>query len=184
MRYVWMAMLALLVAGAALADGNPDLLLGLDMDPPNEMNRYDPAISEIFSVYLVFREIGPGSGITGCSFMITRTFGGVYLSTTNMMNSGLIIGTPEVGCSLSAGGGLCIEPDGNGEVIAAEIQYLYTGVPGTLTLVPDPGQGAVATDCDVLLDTWTDYMNFGVGMDAPPSPVEEISWGSIKALYR
>lgn len=177
---VTLAIVAML-AVPALAGQNPDILIGLDKDPPNEVNRYDPAMSEMFSFFLVFRDFGSGGGISGCAFMFERTFGGVYLSTTNLLG-GLTIGTPETGCSLTALE--CQYPDGNGEVIAAEITYLYTGTPGTVTLVGDPFQGAITTDCNVDIDVWLDYSHFGVGQDAPQSPVAASSWGSIKALYR
>ncbi len=65
----------------------------------------------------------------------------------------------------------------------------YLGVPGTVNIIDHPDYPRWVVDCNDEVDFYCLLNNGGVLMDAPEtgeciSPVEESTWGGIKALYR
>ncbi len=157
-------------------------------------NQITPPAMTPFNVYACFDRFGTGGGMLGCSFAFTRTFGGFKLSFQNLLG-GLLIGDPEVppGCALTSGANP-VYPTG-GIIVAAVAQYMYAGSPaGFIQLGGHGTDGRAVADANNLLDFWCIRAiptsgNFGVCVappagDCPVSPVEESSWGSIKALYR
>jgi len=201
-------LIVLLIVGfavPALADQNPYLAIfcDADMDTGNDVvTEICPAPNASFDVYVCFDRFGPtgdgtDGGMLGAAFLFDRTFAGFKLAQANMLG-GLDFGDVETtGWAITAGAN-CQFPDANGVVVAAAVTYLYLGTPGTITILAHPVDGAVGSDCDNLLDTWCIPStvshgfdgNFGVCM-APPSgdcqpvsPVEDATWGAIKALYR
>jgi hypothetical protein len=203
MRNALVALMVLALASIALAGQNPYIATFLVDNATGVGSNYVcPSPNGTFNVYVCFDRFGTdgggGGGMLGCSFAFVRTFGGFKLSFQNLLG-GLMIGDPEVapGCALTSGANP-VYPDANGIVVAAAVQYLYTGTPGTIVMAPHGTDGRAVADANNDLDFWCirsivaagSAGNFGCCMDAPDgdcepiSPVEESSWGSIKALYR
>jgi hypothetical protein len=185
-------------AATAFAGTNPDIRIYLDAMPNQLVHEIHPDASTQFDVYVCLDCFGEGGGTRGTAFLLVRTFQGFKLSQTSLLG-GLDFGDAETdpGWTLAAGAD-CVYPDADGVVCVGVINYLYLGVPGTLTLVPhglvEPGTGREVLDCDFLSDYYCIYANLGVSLPPEPgdpdclcepaNPVEDSSWGGIKALYR
>lgn len=160
----------LVIAGAAWANQNPDIRIYLDAAPPNEVHEIHPAASSVFDVYVCLDCFGDGGGTRGTAFLLQRTFQGFKLSQTALLG-GLDFGDAEVDGWTIAAGADCVYPDEDGIVLVGVMQYLYLGVPGTLDLLPHPGTGRQALDCNFDWDNYCINANLGVSM--PPNPGEE-----------
>ncbi len=184
--------LALLIALAAPAAANPVLANVVYIDVGDGSNCYCPDPSEAFTITVYISDLEPGlQGIFGIAFMFDRTFSGFKLAQTNLLG-GLDFGDVEVdGWALTSGGD-CVEPDANGLIAVAELTYLYLGTPGLITFMPHPIDGQSFADCNNDLGEWwvrdQPDGNAGICMEPPGGcgtvPVEDASWGSIKALFR
>jgi len=193
MKHLLISLMVLALAIPALAGQNPDIALFLTTDATGQtdVNTTDPGD---FYVYVCFDGFGPGGGMLGAAFTLTKTFSGYQLEATNLLG-GLAVGSPEAGWAIATAGD-CSMPVG-GVVVAASLHYLALG-PGTITVGPHPTDGPAVADCNNDLDFFCVHSiavngvagNFGVGEDAPDGdcepvdPVEDATWGSIKALYR
>lgn len=194
MRYALaLVVIIAMTAGSAFAVGNPLVSIWLDADPPNAITSVTPDVGGFFTVTLVMECFGDDpvlSGTRGLGVLGVRTFSGIKLSQTSLLG-GLDFGDFEVdGWTLVPTD--CIFPT-NGYVPMGEIQYLYQGAPGTLTLQPHPGSGRESLDCEFNFDDlYCIAGGLGVHDTAPgnteecvcDSPVDAASWGLIKALYR
>jgi hypothetical protein len=192
MRYALVLAVVALAVGSAFAVQNPDIRIYLDADPPNMVSRVDPLPNDTFTVSAVLDCHGDGGGSRGTAFKLIRTFTGFKLGQTAMMG-GLDFGDAENDGWTVAAGADCVYPDANDIVVVGEIQYLYLGGPGTLTLTPHPGTGRETLDCNFADDDhYCIAGHLGVNADAPApeegcvcdDPVDDATWGSIKALYR
>ncbi len=192
MKHLLISLMIVALAIPAFAGTNPDVALFLTTDATGAtaVNTHDPGD---FYVYVCFDGFGAGGGMLGAAFTLSKTFSGYQLEANNLLG-GLAVGSPDAGWAIATAGD-CAMPVG-GVVVAASLHYLATGV-GTITVLPHPTDGAAVADCNNDLDFFCVHSveangvsgNFGVGMDAPngdclPNPVEDSSWGSIKALYR
>jgi hypothetical protein len=202
MKRLLIALAIMAIATTAFAGANPDIRIYLDVDPNNMVGEIHPLASETFDVYVCLDCFGDdpvASGTRGTAFFLVRTFQGFKLSQTSLLG-GLDFGDAEVdpGWTLAAGAD-CVYPDADGVVCVGVIQYLYLGVPGTLDILPhgqvEPGTGREVLDCDFLSDYYCVAGNLGVSVPPNPpepdcdcpengNPVEDSSWGGIKALYR
>ena len=199
MKTLIIALAMLVMAVPAFAGENPNLGIYLDLDTATPMgdNEVCPNPNETMDVYVCFDRLGDGGGLLGAAFMFDRTFGGFKLVQSNLLG-GLDFGDVEAdGWALTSGASAAY-PDANGVIVAAMCQYLYLGTPGTITIMPHPVDGNSAADSMNELDFWCVHSidgdgaagNLGVCMPAPDgdcgpiSPVEESTWGGIKALYR
>lgn len=199
MKTLIIALVVLVMAVPAFAGQNPNLGIYLDLDTgtPEGENYVCPAPNATFDVYVCFDGFGDNGGMLGAALMFDRTFGGFKLTQTNLL-AGLSFGDVEVDGWALTNGADCAYPDANGVLVAGVCQYLYLGAPGTITIVDHPVDANTAADCNNDLDYWCVHSveshgvsgNLGVCIDAPDgnceplSPVEESSWGTIKALYR
>jgi len=198
MRVLLIILTVLVMAVPVLADQNPDLGIYLDLDTgtPIADNEICPNPNDTFDVYVCFDRFGDGGGMLGAAFMFDRTFGGFKLVQSNLLG-GLDFGDVEADGWALTSGASAVYPDANGVVVAASVQYLYLGTPGTITITPHPVDSNSAADADNELDYWCIHSiahcgasgNLGVCAtpddgDCLASPVAESSWGSIKALYR
>jgi hypothetical protein len=182
-------LVALLTIPAA-AGQNPNIQIYLDVDPPNFVNEVYPDPSATFDVYVCVTCFGPDGGTRGTAFLLTRTFEGFKLSQTNLLG-GLDFGDAEGDGWTMAAGADCVYPDLAGVVCVGVIQYLYMA-PGTLDIGPHPGTGREVLDCDFQSDFYCIRGHLGVGAaanpgedcDCPSSPVNEMTWGRLKAMYR
>jgi hypothetical protein len=164
-----------------------------------------PAPGASTSVYVCFDHFGPGGGMLGAQFLLNEVPGPDYLSTTNQFEAvgGLTLGVPGVapGCAMTTGP--VAMPNANGIVVLARIRYIGPeegSRGGHIQVLPySMGDGGVVADQNSASDVWCVHSvaynglsgHFGWdaaptidGNCAPPSPVENATWGSIKALYR
>jgi hypothetical protein len=195
MKRVIIALAITAVASAAFAGANPNVRIYLDADPNNHVHEIHPLASETFDVYVCLDCFGTdpiASGTRGTAFLLIRTFQGFKLAQMALLG-GLDFGDAEVDGWTIAAGSACIYPDVDGVVCVGVITYLYLGGPGTLDLAPHPGTGSEVLDCDFLSDYYCIHANLGVSVPPNPgdpdceceiNPVEDATWGGIKALYR
>jgi len=197
MKRLLIALAVLALAIPAVAGQNPHIAIYMVDSATGVGNNYlCPAPYVPFNVYVCFDRFGTGGGMLGCAFSYARNFGGFKLSFQNLLG-GLMIGDPEIapGVALTSGANP-VYPTG-GIVVAATAQYMYSGAPaGFIQFGPHGTDGAVVADANNMLDVWCIRSillsgasgNYGVCATQPDgdctSPVEESSWGSIKALYR
>ncbi len=200
MKRLLVVLLIAALAVPALAGENELLAIFLSADDDtgdDVVNEVCPGINETFNVYVCFDRFGDGGGMLGAAFMFNRTFGGFKLTQMNLL-PGLDFGDVETdGWAITAGAN-CQYPDANGVLVAATCQYLYLGTPGTITVLPHPIDANSAADCQNELDFWcvASVLSHGAaggfgacaappdGDCEPESPVEDSTWGGIKALYR
>ncbi len=183
--------LVALISTPAFAGENPDIQIYLEIDPPNFIHEIHPEPSATFDVYVCLTCFGPDGGTRGTAFLLNRTFEGFKLSQTSLLG-GLDFGDAEVDGWTLAAGADCLYPDAADVVCVGVIQYLYTGVPGTLDLAPHPGTGREVLDCDFQSDFYCILAHLGVSAppnlgedcDCPINPVNETTWGRLKAMYR
>jgi hypothetical protein len=86
------------------------------------------------------------------------------------------------------------EPPNAAGIIKVLKQGYYCYQPMTITLQGNTVDGKMVVDCDFGADQFCVLGNGGIGMDAPAgdgtcdtcidTPVQEETWGAIKALYR
>ncbi len=195
MKGLIIAVAILALSVPAFAGQNPDIGMYLVTGSDGTGDNYIEPVST-FNIYVCFDGFGPGGGMLGASFMFDRTFSGFKLAQTNLLG-GLDFGDVETAGWAITSGADCAMPVG-GVVVAATVQYLYQGTPGTITVGPHPVDGMAVADCNNDLDFFCVHSiaaqgvsgNFGVFMPAPDgtcepiTPVEDSSWGAIKALYR
>jgi hypothetical protein len=185
------ALATLAVAVAAAADMNPDIRIYLDVDPPYYVHEICPEEGTEFRVYICLDTLGPDGGTRGARFWCPMDFGGVRVGEMDLLG-GLALGDVEDpwGGWMVVSGPDCVYPDEHGVVVVGSLTYLYTGPPGTLDIAPCGVEPRATIDCGFLYDWFCVHANLGVC--APPnpgeegciSPVEELTWGSIKAMYR
>jgi hypothetical protein len=193
MRPIVIALAALAMAAPSLADQNPDIRIYLDADPPDYVHQICPEPMTTFEVYVCLDCFGEEGGLRGVIFRFERTFGG-YLTTKIPLLGSNHLGDPEdetYGWTIVSDGD-CVYPDENGIVVVGLCVYLYVGPPGTLDLARVDVSWEDTLDCDMQNDFFCVYANLGVcvppnpgqGCDCLVTPVADVSWGSIKALYQ
>jgi hypothetical protein len=195
MKRLLIALSVMAFATTAFAAGNPDVRIYLDVDPPNKIHEIHPAPGTTFDVYVCLDCFGDDpflSGTRGTAFLFERSFVGFKLAQTALCE-GLDFGDAEIdGWTIACTD--CIYPVDD-VVCIGMVTYLYQGPdPGFIMLLPHPGTGREVLDCDFLSDYYCIYANLGVSMPPPdgepgcdcepPNPVEDSTWGGIKALYR
>jgi hypothetical protein len=196
MKYFVIALMILGFAVSAFGVANPDIRIYLDAAPNDMVSEIHPNASETFEVYVCLDCFGDDpvmSGTRGTAFLLVRTFQGFKLSQMALLG-GLDFGDAEVDGWTIAAGANCVYPDEDGVVCVGVLTYLYLGVPGTLDLMPHLGTGREVLDCDFLSDYYCIAGNLGVSVPPNPgepdcecpenNPVEDSTWGGIKALYR
>jgi hypothetical protein len=68
-----------------------------------------------------------------------------------------------------------------GIVIVGRVEYHFVDGTGTLTIEPHPEKGSAVLDSNFSED---DHYSIGEHLTVGATPVERVSWGAIKALYR
>lgn len=191
MKYLLIAFVVLAAALTARADQNPNIRIYLDAEPPGYVHQICPDEGTEFRVWICLDCLDGGT--RGARFWCPKTFGGTRVGEMHFLG-GLALGYVEDswGGWMVVAGVDCVFPDENGIVVVASLTYLYTGPPGTLDVAPCGAEPRATIDCDNLYDWFCVAGNLGVC--APPNPgedgcscvnpVEEMSWGGIKALFR
>jgi hypothetical protein len=208
MKNVLIALIVLALAIPAIAGQNPRVAIYLYTTSTGiggTNYKATPGAGANTSVYVCFDHFGVGGGMYGASWQFAEVPGPSYLSTTNQFAGvgGLTIGDPgsAPGCAMTVGA-VPVYPNANGVIVLARVRYetpeeLTRG--GSITVIPHGSDGKAVADANNALDFWCVHSvaynglsgHFGWddtpvpdGDCVPPSPVENATWGSIKALYR
>jgi hypothetical protein len=175
------------IALPAFAGDNPNVVGYIDFDPPNRVHSIMPAPG-IIRAYVCFGDLD--MGLTGAAFMLTDVIvecPGVFLfaNFTNLLPGNLAIGDYRTGLSLAS-----TECMPGPDVCVGYLEMYYSVGACCVELLdhPDPGSARWVTDCNdpaqVDLYTLIAHGSIGGAICEEVSPVEDATWGSIKALYR
>ena len=188
MKYFAMTVLMLLVACAAFAGGNPGVFTYIDFDPPNKLHYVTPAPYETVNAYVCFDDLT--MGLTSASFRLTDPMAvcpGAFAppSFTNLLPGDLAIGNIYTGITLSSTG--C---EAGPVVCVGYLTLFYLGGECCIEVLDHPEYPRWVTDCNDpaqvdfygILDGGGGAIN--TAAPCPTVPVEDTTWGSVKALYR
>ena len=129
-------------------------------------------------------------GVIEVAFMFERSFGGEKIDERCLLGGPYYGDVENGGVVACAAPGDCVLPDEDGLVPVAEIVYVYSGSPGLIHLIAVPGIGGLVALCPPGCTPWSNSLPSiaGVGMESPNgcnvSPVHDLGWSAIKALYR
>ena len=203
MRSILIALLIVALAVPVFAAQNPDIRVYLDFDAEGAgvHQMANPGMFEPFDVYVVLDCFGDGGGTRGLGFTFERDADlNAIIGTPVNFLGGLSNGNPESptasdgGCNMLAGAD-CVYPDANGVVVCGKVPYTYGMGAGYIKIGPNEISGRQVLDCDFADDDlFCVYAHCAIDEAPPagdpdcdcepPSPVEDSTWGSIKALYR
>ena len=177
----------------ATAGMNPDCQVCIDFSGTatswsDVQSRIDPALYEPFSAYFCIY------GINGFVGICLRGYVTPGMSATTQFTSllplGVAFGGWDEGVTMTS-------PDCHTDrfLYVARLDLLYLGTPGDILILDHPEYPRWVLDChdpDAELDYYCVWMHGGVCKDAlegdeecfPVVPVEDATWGSVKALYR
>jgi hypothetical protein len=180
-----------LVAGTAVANPIVGEWLYIDFDPPNFAHRADPPIYTSVDAYLMLDLTHSGEpGFASVSFRLDVTPGmSSPPAFTNLLPGDLAIGNWETGITLASTECITTFP-----AQVAVLTLFYLGVPGDVSIHDDPQYPRWVVNCEDPggVFYYCMYSSGGVGKDPAigPSgdcggnPVEDVSWATIKSLYR
>ena len=182
-----MVSVVLCVLGASTAPANPIIgeQLYIDFDPPNLQYEIYPDLFSTVDAYVVVNlEMGI-PGFTEVSFALATTpgmaSGHVF---TNLIPGAVVVGDWFSGVTISAD---CMTDP---ITPVAKLSFVYEGTPGVVSLEVHPDSPQLIYDCEVppYLYVFCHRYHGGVGQpavigDCGGSPVQDVSWGSIKGLY-
>jgi hypothetical protein len=181
-----MVILALSVASIAFAGGNPDVTCYIDFDPPNQVHYIEPAAYTSVDAYVCFT--GIDMGLTSASFRltdVTTACPGVSAPPSFTNDLDLAIGNYLTGITVTST--TCLPgPD----VCVGHLSLFYLGGSCCIEILDHPDYPRWITDCNSPAQVdFYGIMAGGGGAIAtsnpcPVVPVEESTWGSVKALYR
>ena len=200
MRMILAFLMVAALCVPAFAGGNPDVQLYISFDQSGlggETHTFTTAPYVYFGAYLCVKELG--EGFTSVSFAITDVnslfppgtfqFAPTFTPTPGMFNTS--VGDAFTGITLASG--TCITGD---PVVIGSMAFLPTAVIDfCLEIKNYPAFPRWVTDCaepDALIDFYCVLSHGTVGVPVPPcpdpdcptSPLEDATWGNIKALYR
>ena len=192
MRATAIAVLVLVLAvGSAVANPIVGEWFYVDFDPPNQVHRIDPELMTEFDVYVVLDLTASAmDGFTSISFRLGITPGtAVPVEFVSLLPGGVSSGDVWEGITLAATECVTSVP-----MPVARLTMLYNGIPGDIHIQDHPDYPRWIIDCQEpgQVVPYCVYASGGIGRDpdtAPlgdcgGNPVLEISWASIKALYR
>jgi len=178
------------IAVPAFAGGNPDVKGYIDFDPPNRVHSYMPSQYETFNAYICFGDLD--MGLAGVSFMINDVLvdcPGVFSppSFTNILPGDLAIGNYLTGITLAS-----TECMTGTDVCVGYVTLFYLGGECCIELLDHPDYPRWVLDCNdpAEVDFYCVLSHGSVGGGVCPdgdceiNPVEDNTWGGIKALYR
>jgi hypothetical protein len=193
MKYIGSAVLILALAVSAFAGGNPDVQIYISFDQSGAGGLVHDTVMEPmvgFNAYVCITELD--QGLTGVSFALTDVltdYPGLFMvaSFTNLLD--VPVGDIFTGISLASS--TCRTE----EVVVVGYLFLFPSAAGDLCLeIKDhPDFPRWVVDCtlpDAELDFYCvlSHGTIGGGQcpegDCPDTPIEEDTWGGIKALYR
>jgi len=185
------ALVLVLAAGTAVANPIVGEWLFIDFDPPNFTHRVDPQIYTAFDAYLMLdlrNSVEPE--FTSVSFRLDVTPG---VSSTpvfaNLLPGGLAVGNWETGITLASTECITSFP-----AQIAVLSLYYLGTPGDVAIYDHPEYPRWLVNCDDpgMTFYYCMYSFGGVGKDPAigpdgdcgGNPVEDVSWATIKSLFR
>ena len=189
MKYLALTVLTLLIACAAFAGGNPGVATYIDFDPPNRLHYVTPALYTAVVAYICFGDLP--MGLAGCSFRVTDVgveCPGVFAPDpgfTNLLPGDLAIGNYLTGITLAS-----TECMPGPDVCVAYVSLFYLGGECCVEVLDHPDYPRWVLDCNdpAQVDFYGILAGGGGAVNTaspcPTVPVEESTWGSVKALYR
>ncbi len=205
MKGILIAVMVLALAVPAFAGLNPNVRAFVTMDPAAyDFSAPDATGGSIITTYLCFDCFGDPAvegdgGLTGISLVLDYQCGGFTAGSADVSIFGAgaqtVIGGPD---NLTDGWVIavpqCVTPGPTDIICVATIPWYYTGPAGDIVILPSPVDGKATVDCNNDIDFFCVLSNGAIGQDVitpgdedcdcPVSPVEDSSWGSIKAMYR
>ncbi|MBN1630357.1 MAG: DUF1565 domain-containing protein [Thermoleophilia bacterium] len=160
--------LVCLVVASTCADAGDNPNVNIFLEFAGGTNEIYPAPGHVTAtVYL--ESFGPSGGTLGLEFAISASPGLVLMSYNSLLD-GADIGDPTSGWFVTSSS--CAMPDGQGRLAVAEVTYYYSGTPGVLEIVSNPGGARGVTDCNLDEDQWCVRLSpsghGGVWMAPPP----------------
>jgi hypothetical protein len=212
MRYALIAVMVAALAVPALAGMNPEckIFIHLEADAEPDVTDNASVVNEIpsptgyqnYYAYIGVTEMGmggepvAGEGLTVISFLvndIVASYPGVVgaQSFTSLLPGGLAIGNAFTGDGITISSTECMPPP---LVVLGYVQMFYLAGGATIEVLDHGGYPRWVVDCQPIgvVDYYCVWKQGGLGMPAPAgdegcdanTPVEESTWGSIKAMYR
>ena len=177
------------VLGAGMTLANPIIAenIYIDFDPPHYDHRIYPEPYTLFDAYVMVETFFDGPGFTAISFALAITPGLSSTTTFEVLLPGYTaVGDYETGITLTSTN--CITYDMQPMPIAV-LHCVYEGIPGDIEVTYHPGFPGWIVLCDDSVQMFCVHSHGGVGKqplfgDCGGNPVEDVSWGAIKALYR
>lgn len=183
--------LVLAVACTAMAGGNPNVKGYISFDAAGAlMHDITPTPFVAFDAYVCFTDVE--MGLTTVSFMLsdpTVTCPGAFAppSFTNLLPGNLAIGAWNTGVTLASTD--CMTGP---TVVVGKLNLFPLGAGCCLELLDHPDYPRWVVDCNDpgLVDYYCVIAHGNIGGvgcpegDCGASPVEDTTWGGIKALYR
>ncbi len=181
--------LLIVVLGAGITLANPILSenIYIDFDPPHYDHRIDPEPYTPFDAYIMVETFFEGPGFAAISFTLALTPGMSASTSLEILLPGYtVLGEYETGITLTSTD--CVTSDMQPMAIAV-LHCVYTGMPGDIEIGYHPEFPGWIVLCDDNLEVFCILSHGGVGKqplagDCGGNPVEDVSWGAIKALYR
>jgi hypothetical protein len=191
--------LALAAPAAGQYGNNPDCQVCIDFsgtasDWTGVQSRIDPEPNTVFSAYFTIYSINELAGI--CFRVSVTEDMSAVTSFTNLLPGDLAIGSWDTGITIASTE--CMTDD---LVYIGRLDMFYTGTPGDVMILDHPQWPRWVIDCTyppvddpLMTNFYCVWMHGGVGKDPedgdpgcdPPgwSPVEDATWGEIKALFK
>ena len=190
MKALAAALVCLALTGAARAGGNPEVTLYISFSLEEKVFAISPEPYTYVDAYLYLGNVE--AGVLDTSFRISRVWEEYPGVTSFPSYTGLKTwpGDCDAG-SIFEGKWVCStscedEPDEH----FYTLNFMYFGGSCCIRLLEHPDQPRWVTDCDGGLDYWCVESHASIGGaicpegDCPQSPVQDDTWGAIKALYR
>jgi hypothetical protein len=188
-------LLAFVIPAAGQDGSNPGCAVCIDFSEATEVvSRIDPEPYTAFSAYFTIYNVNEFAAI---SFMASVTPGmSSPPAFTNLLPGDLAIGSWDTGITIAS-----TECQYDPFLHFGKLDLFYLGTPGDIMILDHPDWPRWVVDCSDECPEDPDCLNFycvwmhgGVGKDpvegdagcAAPwvVPVEDVSWGGIKALFR
>ena len=176
----------------AAAGSNPDCQVCIDFSGTanswdDVQSRVDPILYEMFDAYICIYGINAFSGICFMGYVTPEV--SIVTAFTCLLPGSVCAGLWDEGITIAS-------PDCYTErfLYVAKLSLIYNGTPGDIMILDHPEYTRWVLDCSwpAEVDYYCVWMHGGVGKDAlegdeecfPVVPVEDATWGSVKALYR
>ncbi len=195
MKYIGIAILTLALSVSAFAGGNPSVQCYVSFDQSGAgaaVHDYTMTQYVGFNAYFCFHELD--MGLTVVTFMINNPsveYPGLFASQsfTNLLD--IIVGDPYTGMSLAS---TTCRTGGEGVVVVVGYLNLFPTAVGEacVNMLDDPAFPRWVVDCTLPngeVDLYCVLQNGSIGGAECVggdcwNPVEDATWGGIKALYR